>query len=55
MSSSKRQELIFNKMKARGIEVGSDVPNRKYDSKDLYELIHIVNCFPELREKNKNI
>ena len=51
MSSSERQELIFNKMKARGIEVGSGVPNRKYDNKELYELIHIVNCFPELREK----
>ena len=51
MSCSERQELIFNKMKARGIEVGSGVPNRKYDSKEVYELIHIVNCFPELREK----
>ena len=51
MSSSERQELILNKMKARGIEVGSGVPNRKYDNKDIYELIHILNCFPELREK----
>jgi len=51
MSSNERQELIFNKMKARGIEVGSGVPNRKYDSKEVYELIHILNCFPELREK----
>ena len=40
-------------MKARGIEVGSGVPNKNYDSKEVYELIHIVNCFPELRmEKN---
>ena len=51
MSSSERQELILNKMKARGIEVGSGVPNRKYDNKEVYELIHIVNCFPELRAK----
>ena len=51
MSSSERQELILNKMKVRGIEVGSGVPNRKYDNKEVYELIHIVNCFPELREK----
>ncbi len=51
MSSSERQELIFSKMQARGIEVGSGVPNRKYDSKEVYELIHIVKCFPELREK----
>ena len=51
MSSNERQELIFNKMKAKGIEAGSGVPNRKYDSKEVYELIHILNCFPELREK----
>ena len=51
MSSNERQELILNKMKARGIEVGSGVPIRKYDSKEVYELIHILNCFPELREK----
>jgi len=51
-----RQELILKKMKDRGIEVGSGVPNKKYDSKEVYELIHIVNCFPELREKkSKNI
>ena len=51
MSSSERQELILNKMKARGIEVGSGVPNRKYDNKEVYELIHIANSFPELRDK----
>ncbi len=51
MSSNERQKLIFNKMKARGIEVGSGVPNRKYDNKELYEIIHIVNCLPELRQK----
>ena len=50
MSSSERQELILKKMKKRGIEVGSGVPHKKYDSKEVYELIHIVNCFPELRE-----
>ena len=37
MSSNERQELIFNKMKARGIEIGSGVPNRKYNSKEVYE------------------
>ena len=51
MSSNERQELILEKMKAIGIEVGSGVPNRKYDSKEIYELIHIANCFPELRDK----
>ena len=51
MSSLQSQELILKKMKERGIEVGSGVPNRKYNSKEVYELIHILNCFPELREK----
>ena len=40
-------------MKAKGIEVGSGVPEKKYESKEVYELIHIANCFPELREKCK--
>ena len=52
MSSMQRQELILKKMKERGIEVGSGIRNKKYDSKEVYELIHISNCFPELREKN---
>ena len=51
MSSSERQELILKKMKERGIEVGSGIPDKKYDSKEVYELIHIANCFPEFREK----
>ena len=51
LSSMQRQELILKKMKERGIEVGSGIPNKKYDSKEAYELIHIANCFPELREK----
>ena len=51
MSSMQRQELILKKMKEKGIEVGSGIPNKKYDSKEIYELIDIANCFPELREK----
>jgi hypothetical protein len=51
MSSTERQELILKKMKERGIEVGSGIPNKEYDSKEVYELIQIANCFPELREK----
>ena len=51
MSSSERIELILKKMKERGIEVGSGIPNKKYNSKEVFELIHIANCFPELREK----
>ncbi|WP_032521592.1 hypothetical protein [Prochlorococcus marinus] len=50
MTSMQRQELILKKMKEKGIEVGSGIPNKKYDNKEVYELIHIANCFPELRE-----
>ena len=52
LSSRERQKLILKKMKAKGIEVGSGVPNKKYDSEEIYELICIVNCFPELRDKS---
>ena len=55
MSSLQRQEMILRKMKERGIEVGSGIPNKKYDNNEVYELIHIANCFPELREREKNI
>jgi len=55
MSSLQRQELILKKMKERGIEMGSGIPNKKYDSKEIYELIHIANCFPELIKGKKNI
>ena len=55
MSSMQRQELILQKMKEKGIEVGSGIPNKKYDSKEVYELIYIANCFPELRDGKKNI
>ena len=51
MSRVERQELILKKMKERGIEIGSGIPNKKYDSKEIFELIHIANCFPEFREK----
>ena len=50
MSSTERQKLILKKMKAKGLEVGSGVPNKKYNSDEIYELIHIANCFPELRK-----
>ena len=54
MSSSERKALILKKMNAKGIKVGSGIPNKKYDSQEIYELIHIADFFPELRErKNK--
>ena len=38
-------------MKSKGIEIGSGVPNKIYDSEEVYELIHIASFFPELRER----
>jgi hypothetical protein len=32
-------------MKAKGIEVGSGVPDKKYDSEEVHELIHIAKCY----------
>ena len=52
MSSQERKELILKKMKVKGIEVGSGVSNKNYDNEEVYELIHIAKCFPELREKD---
>ena len=52
MTSQQRKKLILNKMKTKGIVVGSGVPNKKYDNDEVYELIHIAKCFPELREKD---
>tara|TARA_A100000164_G_scaffold306514_1_gene283014 strand:+ start:303 stop:449 length:147 start_codon:yes stop_codon:yes gene_type:complete len=45
--------LILKKIKAKGIEVRSGVPDKKYQSGEVYELIHIANCFLELIEKRK--
>ena len=53
LTTEQRQELILKKMKAKGIEVGSGVPDKKYESEEVYELIHIANCFPKLRENRK--
>ena len=46
MSSSERKALILKKMNAKGIKVGSGIPNKKYDSQEIYELIHIADFFP---------
>jgi len=56
MTSDQRKKLILQKMKDKNIKVGSGVPNKTYykQSEEVNELIRIVNCFPELRNKNKN-
>ena len=52
-SSRDRQELILKKIKERGLKIVSGIPNKKLDSKEVYEFIHIANSFLALREKNK--
>ena len=38
------------KMKVNGIEIGSCVPDKNYESTEVYELINILNYVPELRD-----
>ena len=45
MTSQERQELILKKMKAKGIEVGSGVPNRKYLIYSNKNLVTVVNTY----------
>ena len=56
LNSEQRKELILKKMKAKKIKVGSGVPNKSYynESEEINELIRIANCFPELRNSNRN-
>ncbi len=39
----------MKKMQEKGIEVGSGVPGKKYDSQEIYELIDIVKLFPRIK------
>tara|TARA_Y100000589_G_scaffold268270_1_gene259993 strand:+ start:631 stop:801 length:171 start_codon:yes stop_codon:yes gene_type:complete len=54
MTSEQRKELILQKMRTKGINVGSGVPNKTYykENEEVNELIRILNCFPELRDRN---
>ena len=52
MTSNERKALILKKMKLKGIDIGSGVPHKNYDKEEVFDLIKIANCFPELREKN---
>ena len=49
MSSIERQKLILQKMKNIGIEVWSGIPNKKYDNKEIYELINIFEFSSEIK------
>ena len=54
MTSEQRKQLILKKMEAKGIKIGSGVPNKIYNNEEINELIRITNCFPELRSSRKN-
>ncbi|MCR8538962.1 MAG: 3-phosphoshikimate 1-carboxyvinyltransferase [Prochlorococcus marinus CUG1439] len=43
MSSIERQELIKKRKKEREIKLGIPISNKKYDSKEFYELVKITN------------
>lgn len=46
--SNELKNLILKKMKAKVIREGSGITNKKkYDKKEVYELIQILNCFAE--------
>ena len=58
MSSADRQALIRAKMKAEGLQEGSGVPGKdlsSYDRDEVWDLIQVTSCFPEMQAKPKTI
>ena len=53
MSSSQRKNINLEENENIGIDEGSGVTGKKFNNKEFCGLIHIANCFPELRNKNK--
>ncbi len=51
MSSADRKKLIREKMKAAGLEEGSGVKGATYDEDEVWDLIRITSCFPEMHSK----
>ena len=52
MSSYQRQALLRKKMKAQGLVEGSGVkPLSSYDTNEVWDLIQIPSCFPEMQAK----
>ena len=50
MSSDQRQALLRKKMKAEGLEEGSGVrPLSFYDRDEIWDLIQITSCLPEMQ------
>ena len=52
MSSCQRQVLLRQKMQAQGLVEGSGVkPLSSYDPDEVWDLIQITSCFPEMQAK----
>ena len=49
MSSYERKALLRKKMKAEGLNEGSEVkPLSSYDREEIWDLIEITSCFPKM-------
>ena len=49
MSSCGRKALLRKKMKAEGLEEGSEEkPLSSYDREEIWDLIEITSCFPKM-------
>ncbi len=56
MSSSQRQALLKQKMKAQGLVEGSGVkPLSSYNTDEIWDLIKITRCFPEMQSKTRRM
>ena len=56
MSSDERKALIREKIKAKGLQEGSGVQGKdlsSYDRDEIWELIQVTSCFPEMQTKSK--
>ena len=52
MSSRQRQVLLRQKMQAQGLVEGSGIkPLSSYDTDEVWDLIQITSCFPEMQAK----
>ncbi len=56
MSSYQRKALLRQKMKAQGLVEGSGVkPLSSYDTDEVWDLIQIISCFPEIQFKPREM
>ena len=54
MTSAQRKALIKLKMKEQGLKEGSGVENIDYNNDEVWDLIKITSCFPEMQSKQQN-